>query len=74
MIKKAFLDKNIKQDDYLFINNVGAYGAVMSSNYNSKDIANEVLVNKNKFSLIKEKIRTEAFLEYQKVAPWLREK
>ena len=74
LIKNAFLDKNIKQDDYLFINNVGAYGAVMSSNYNSKDIANEVLVNKNKFSLIKEKIKTEDFLKFEKVAPWLKKK
>ncbi|MDA9559169.1 diaminopimelate decarboxylase [Alphaproteobacteria bacterium] len=74
LIKKAFLDKTIKQDDYLFINNVGAYGAVMSSSYNSKDIANEVLVNKNEFSLIKEKIKTEDFLKYEKVAPWLKTK
>lgn len=74
LVKKAFLDKNIKQDDYLFIDNAGAYGAVMSSNYNSKDIANEVLVNKNKFSLIKEKIKTEDFLKYEKLAPWLKKK
>ena len=46
----------------------------MSSNYNSKDIANEVLVNKNKFSLIKEKIKTEDFLKFEKVAPWLKKK
>jgi diaminopimelate decarboxylase len=74
LVKNAFLDKNIKQDDYLFIDNVGAYGSVMSSNYNSKDIANEVLVNKSKFSLIKEKIKTEDFLKYEKVAPWLKKK
>ena len=74
LVKNAFLDKNIKQNDYLFIDNVGAYGSVMSSNYNSKDIANEVLVNKSKFSLIKEKIKTEDFLKYEKVAPWLKKK
>ena len=74
LIKKAYLDKNIKQDDYLFIDNVGAYGAVMSSSYNSKDMACEVLVNKNQFSLIKEKIRTEDFLKFEKIAPWLNKK
>lgn len=74
LVKEALLDKNIKQDDYLFIDNVGAYGAVMSSYYNSKDIANEILVNKSKFSLIKEKIKTEDFLKYEKIAPWLKRK
>ena len=31
-------------------------------------------VNKNKFSLIKEKIKTEDFLKFEKVAPWLKKK
>ena len=74
LVKEAFLDENIKQDEYLFIDNVGAYGAVMSSNYNSKDIASEVLVNKSQFSLIKARIRTEDFLNYEKTAPWLKKK
>mgnify|MGYP006175182249 CR=1 FL=1 len=74
LVKKAYLNKNIKQEDYLFIDNVGAYGATMSSNYNSKDIASEVLVSKNQFSLIKKRIKTEDFLNYEKIAPWLKKK
>ncbi|MGI9455232.1 MAG: diaminopimelate decarboxylase, partial [Aeoliella sp.] len=39
--------------DYLVIGCAGAYGAVMGSNYNSKPLAAEVLVENGKANLIR---------------------
>ena len=54
-----FLAKNINisasQDDLLAVKTVGAYGFVMSSNYNSRPRAAEVLVDNNKFYLIRKR-------------------
>ena len=51
---------------------VGAYGHVMSSSYNSKSIASEIMVNKNKHNVIKKKIYPEDLLKFEKIAPWLK--
>ena len=54
-----FLAKNINisasQDDLLAVKTVGAYGFVMSSNYNSRPRAAEVLVDSKKFYLIRKR-------------------
>ena len=44
---------NIKQDDLLAVCSAGAYGFVMSSNYNSRPRAAEVLVDGDKFHVIR---------------------
>ena len=44
----------------------------MSSNYNSKSIASEILVNKTSYSEVKRRIEPEDFLKYEKIAPWLK--
>ena len=44
---------NAKKGDILVINSAGAYGHVMSSNYNSKPKAPEVLIDDGKAKLIK---------------------
>ncbi|HRE30983.1 MAG TPA: diaminopimelate decarboxylase, partial [Candidatus Berkiella sp.] len=44
---------SIKQQDYLAIHDAGAYGFVMSSNYNSRPRAAEVMVKKDRFNLIR---------------------
>lgn len=41
--------------DYLIIENTGAYGSAMASNYNSKPLCAEVLVNKGEVHLIRER-------------------
>ena len=41
-----------KTNNFLAILDAGAYGAVMSSNYNSRGIPAEILVNQNNFSII----------------------
>ena len=51
-IKNTKLNKP-NNDDLLAICNTGAYGSVMSSNYNSRPPANEVIIFKEKSFLIK---------------------
>ena len=52
-----FLAKEVKlsasEGDLLAIRTVGAYGFVMSSNYNSRMRSAEILVDKNEFNLIR---------------------
>tara|TARA_B100000579_G_scaffold436329_1_gene461990 strand:- start:933 stop:2177 length:1245 start_codon:yes stop_codon:yes gene_type:complete len=54
-----FLAKNIDSEsskgDLLAVKTVGAYGFVMSSNYNSRPRAAEIIVDKDKFYLIRKR-------------------
>ena len=50
----------------LFVYNVGAYGAVMSSTYNSRDLIAEVLVNNDKFCLVRKKMSSNKFIKLEK--------
>ncbi len=45
----------INQSDYVAIMDVGAYGASLSSNYNTKPLIAELLVNKGKTQVIRKK-------------------
>jgi len=47
--------QNINEGDYIAISNTGAYGSSMSSNYNIRPNIAEVLVSKNKFSIIRQR-------------------
>ena len=51
MAKEAEVE--IKEDEFLAIRTAGAYGFVMSSNYNSRPRACEVLVEGDGFRLIR---------------------
>ena len=59
-------DKRLSADegDLLALRSVGAYGFVMSSNYNSRMRSAEILVDKNKFHLIR---RREELLDLTKL-------
>jgi len=46
---------SVKENDYVAITNVGAYGASLSSNYNTRPLVAEILVNKNKLRYIRKK-------------------
>ena len=54
-----FLAKNLNigasEGDLLAVRTVGAYGFVMSSNYNSRPRAAEILVDKDKFHLVRKR-------------------
>ncbi|MDC3233367.1 diaminopimelate decarboxylase, partial [Pelagibacteraceae bacterium] len=45
----------IKENDYIAITNVGAYGSSLSSNYNTRPLIAEILVSKNKLKYIRKK-------------------
>ena len=58
-------------DDLLIIKNTGAYGKVMSSNYNSRVLPSEVLVHNDKFAIIYESEKIENFIEQDIIPSWL---
>ena len=47
--------QKVSENDLVAITNVGAYGYSLSSNYNTRPLIAEILVNKNKFRIIKKK-------------------
>jgi diaminopimelate decarboxylase len=47
--------QKIKEGDFVAITNVGAYGSSLSSNYNTKPLIAEILVDKNSFKIIRKK-------------------
>ena len=53
--------------DYIIIKDVGAYGAVMSSNYNSRPSVPEVLIKDSNFSVIRKAITTEELLAFESI-------
>ena len=56
--------------DLLAIRSAGAYGAVMASTYNSRDLIPEVLVKKGAYSIIRERIAAETMLSYENLPNW----
>ncbi|WP_191602713.1 diaminopimelate decarboxylase [Marinomonas algicola] len=59
------LDTNIKAGDLVTFFCAGAYSAVMSNSYNSRDIVPEVFVNGQNATLVRERITQEALLQYE---------
>ena len=47
--------QKIKENDFVAITNVGAYGSSLSSNYNTRPLIAEILINKNKSRCIRKK-------------------
>ncbi len=47
--------QKIKENDFVAITNVGAYGSSLSSNYNTRPLIAEILINKNKSTYIRKK-------------------
>ena len=45
----------VNENDFVAITNVGAYGASLSSNYNTMPLSAEILINKNKLRYIRKK-------------------
>jgi len=56
--------------DLFAILSAGAYGAVMSSSYNSRPLIPEVMVKDSRFSIIRKKITPEILLEYEELPDW----
>ena len=47
--------QKLNQSDYVAISDVGAYGASLSSNYNTKPLIAEIIINKSKARVIRKK-------------------
>ena len=60
-----------KEGNYLVIHDVGAYGAVMASQYNSRELPTEILVNENKFSVIHKKETITETIKRDRIPDWL---
>jgi diaminopimelate decarboxylase len=61
----------LAEDDLLALTNAGAYGAVMSSTYNSRLLVPEVLVADDRFAVIRPRPSFEAMLAMDVVPEWL---
>ncbi|HEX3798116.1 MAG TPA: diaminopimelate decarboxylase [Verrucomicrobiae bacterium] len=58
------------EGDYLALLSAGAYGFVMASNYNTRSLATEVLVNGTKSAVVRERQPVEEIWAREKLAPW----
>ena len=56
--------------DLFAILSAGAYGAVMSSSYNSRPLIPELMVKDNNFSIVRRQITPEALLKYEDLPSW----
>ena len=61
----------LKPGDLLAIRDAGAYGAVMSSSYNSRPPAAEVMVRGDGFAAIRPRLSYEALLARDVLPDWL---
>src|SRR4051812_35816351 len=61
----------LAEDDLVALTNAGAYGAVMSSTYNSRRLVPEVLVSDDRFAVIRKRPSFEAMLGMDSVPEWL---
>jgi len=61
-----------KAGDYLVLHDAGAYGASMSSNYNTRRLATEVLVSEGKDEVIRERQSFEHILQFERIPSRLR--
>ena len=69
-------EKNIrlpKQEvgNLIIIKDTGAYGQVMASNYNSRGLPVEVLINKDNFCVIHQPLSTKEFIDRDHIPKWL---
>jgi diaminopimelate decarboxylase len=53
--------------DYLVLHDAGAYGAAMSSNYNTRRLAPEVLVSEGKAEVIRERQTYDHILQFERI-------
>lgn len=58
------------EGDHIALMSAGAYGSVMGSNYNSRALAAEVLVNGKKAALVRERQRIADIWAGEKIAAW----
>ena len=63
----------VGEGDHLALLSAGAYGFVMASNYNTRALPAEVLVNENKAALVRERQELGEIFEAEKIPEWLKD-
>jgi diaminopimelate decarboxylase len=63
--------EKVREGDYLALLSAGAYGSVMASNYNTRSIAAEALVNGKKAALVRQRQPLEEIWQAEKIPAWL---
>jgi diaminopimelate decarboxylase len=58
--------------DYLILHDAGAYGAAMSSNYNTRRLATELLVSEERVEVIRERQTIDHILQFERIPDALR--
>jgi diaminopimelate decarboxylase len=71
VLAKAVLLPHLKPDDLLAIETAGAYGAVMSSTYNTRLPVAEVMVNGAQFGVIRPRPDYDAVISLDRMPAWL---
>ena len=66
LCKKASLGQ-VKDGDLLAIKHAGAYGAVMSSSYNSRGLIPEIMISNKDINIVRKRILIEDFLSYEDI-------
>ncbi|GDY20844.1 diaminopimelate decarboxylase [Verrucomicrobiota bacterium] len=61
----------VDEGDYLVLMSAGAYGSVMGSNYNSRALTTEVLVNGRQSAAVRERQPLEIIWEAEGIPAWL---
>jgi Diaminopimelate decarboxylase len=61
----------INQGDLIALKTVGAYGAVMSSCYNSRPLIPEVMVRNDQYSIIRERETIKDIIKKEKIPQWM---
>jgi len=64
--------EKVREGDYLGVLSAGAYGFVMASNYNTRALAAEVLVNGARSAVVRPRQRLEELWAEEKIPAWLR--
>ena len=61
----------VGEGDYVALMSAGAYGFVMASNYNTRALAAEVLVNGNKSAVVRERQKLSGIWKGERLPAWL---
>ena len=67
---KNFKTSQLSEGDLLAITNVGAYGSVLSSNYNSRPSIAEIIIKEDNYSIIKKRQDIDEMINQDILADW----
>ena len=70
-IRVNVIPKRLKDGDLVAILTAGAYGAVMSSAYNARPPAPEVLVRGSEWSVVRPRLRYDELARLDRLPAWL---